>query len=168
MIEKIKEIYDVFDTKNIIICGSLADYYWIDENNIADTDFIVSKEHFFNLFELSDFKGHLYKHGFSLDYRVSDLYGNRYQGYFKHIKVEFYPRDNINIEKFVEINGYKFYIDKTIKIHSINKRIEILREHLTLKIHDDYPEWKKIWIKIKKEKAKYKLKKYYQLKKNFI
>lgn len=168
LFKKLPIIYDIFDNNEIAICGSLVDFYWIDEKNVSDINILITEKEFFKYFKIKKLEKHVFSPYFELSFHNSSKFGLYYKGNFDGCNIDLYPKEKFYSEDLEIVNGSKFKINKQIKIKSINKRISDLRQHLNFAISQYSEHWELTWTLGKKVKAEKKLKKYFEISKNFI
>lgn len=168
LFRKLPIIYDVFDNNEIALCGSLVDFYWIDEKNVSDINILITEKEFFKYFKIKQLEKHVFSPCLELSFRNSSKFGIYYQGNFHGCNIDLYPKENFHSEGLEIINGTKFKINKKIKIKSINKRISDLKNHLNFAVSQYLEHWELTWILEKQLKAEQKLKKYFEIGKNLL
>jgi predicted nucleotidyltransferase len=161
ILEDLKKIYDCFGNENIVICGSLSDFYWINFKNPSDIDIIVNIKSLMRYFQIENLTKKINKFNFDIGYfHEVDIFKTPfYKGKYFESKIDIFLIDDIKTnfyEDYIVLYESKFEIDN-IMINSPKKRISELTLHSNYTINDTMSEWQKKWIFRKKTKAKAKL-----------
>lgn len=155
----IKYIYNSFGNDNILICGGLVDFYWINYKSLSDFDFIIRTQSILNFFEMSNPLENVMGHNFVLKKRNSNKFiKDFYQGLVFDIPVDIFFIDDWKKErKYAHVDGEKIGINNKINIDDPYFRLQILKDHLAYSIQENYSDIEKEWILKKQEIAKIKI-----------
>lgn len=169
LLKHLSEIYQYFGYENISICGGLCDLYWINYQPLADIDIIVNIDRIKCFFDTPQLTTQIQECNFNLKKRhyswpkglappSGEFIKDFYQGDYNGTKIDLFLVENISIlnRDTVVVNGSKLGLD-TIRIDSIQQRINVLNSQLYYIITDKTQQWEKDWIKLKKIKAEQKL-----------
>jgi len=115
------EIITVFNN-DVVICGSLLDYLYIDYAAIHDFDFIVDKSVFLKFFNLSDFENEINLNGFSLKKKKITTYERiSYAGKYKeNTIVDFYVKDQLIVDNDVLVASSLFTDNSKYETYMVN------------------------------------------------
>lgn len=168
LIKALKKVYEEFGNKNLSICGSLVDYYWIGYEDVKDIDLLVHLPRFKEYFEIDgEIPDQIELKGFKIENKKSDQFAafekTLYQGTFLDTKIDLFlvPELSKIDRDIIFVDGSILGINKCL-IDSKNQRIKILEYTLSWHEKDYTAEWQKAWVKSKQEKAIEKLTYYNQ------
>ncbi len=115
------EIISIFNN-NVVICGSLLDYLYIDHATISDFDFIVDKSVFLKFFNLSDFENEIRMNNFSLKKKkITTFERISYAGRYKeNTVVDFYVKDQLVAETDVLVASSLFTDNSKYETYMVN------------------------------------------------
>lgn len=159
LINNLQKIYNCFGYENILICGGLADYFWINYTDLNDIDLIVNINAINTYFNISWPKIEIKQSGFEMKRRTSSKFIEKfYQGKYLDTKIDIFLVNDFHLlnRDIILTKGSKFGIDK-IFIDSAQQRIELLHTHLNYEVTEFTEKWERDWIKFKKIKATQKL-----------
>lgn len=158
IISNFKEIHNFFEYTNVLVCGGLCDFVWINYSEINDIDLIINTSAILKKFNIKWPKVLIQNYGFNMKRRTSTKFiENFYQGKYLDTKIDLFLVKNIsNLNRdIVELNNTP--LGEKIIIDSIDQRVKLLKTHLSYKITEKTEPWEKQWIKFKQIKALKKL-----------
>jgi len=155
------EIICMFNN-DVVICGSLLDYIYIDYATVSDFDFIVDRSVFLKLFNLSDFENEIKLNDFSLKKKKITTYERiSYFGKYKENIVDFYVKDQLVAETDVLVASSLFTDNsryETYTVNSVATRKKRLNDLFVIASTDNVIEdWILNWRKKKLQQVNEKL-----------
>jgi hypothetical protein len=144
-------IIDFFGSDNLVFCGSLADFYWLNWLGVSDFDMEISEKHLLHCFGMSAVESKILKNGFGLYLSKTRLFPKFYHGLFHKSKLDLFLKDyQVSGEK---VDGSKFNVKGEVQIDSPAIRVSMLKALLkfTSKNYQNH------WMKEKNQEAKEKL-----------
>jgi len=157
------EIICMFNN-DVVICGSLLDYLYIDYATVHDFDFITDKFVFLKSFNLSELNNEINLNGFSLKKKTVTTY--KHVSYFGRYKenttVDFFIKDQVVDDVNVQITSSLFLDNSRYETYTVNNvatRKKRLNELLVIasSTDDANENWILEWRKKKLQQVNEKL-----------
>lgn len=100
-LDDLNSIINLFGAENVLICGELADFYWLSKEP-KSFDFKIKEQYFIDCFGINDLPVTICKNKFNLILSRSKTEKNFYSGRFNKSKVNIFPHDNISQQQSVD------------------------------------------------------------------
>lgn len=146
-----QSIVEFFGAGHVVLCGSLADFYWLGWGEVGDFDMEIAEDHLLSLFQLDEAPKKIVKNKFGIYLSQTKIFPRFYRGQYHKSKLDLFLKKNpVSGEA---VNGEAFNLTGTVQIDSAPVRISMLK-HLLKFTSSSYQNE---WMKKKNAEAKLKL-----------
>jgi hypothetical protein len=149
--EDLQGIVDFFHWENVVLCGSLADFYWLNWSDVKDFDMEVEEQLLLRRFGLTTSSPKILQDDFGIYLCKTKAFPRFYHGLFNKSKVDFFLKDHKVSGQVVD--GAKFNLSCPVQIDSPEIRVNMLKATLNFSPHNQ----RSTWFKTKKQEAKEKI-----------